>query len=193
METPEKDVIRRFYEIVNAGSPERFDEICSPDLKGHAGAGADLAELKNSVASFIAPFPDLTAQLRHLVQEGDLVSVWISYTATHQADFAGVPASGRAVKFAAWDLVRVRGREDRGDHPVLRPIHDLVPDRRATHRSAGMRGAWASTRCGPWPETRTAHNDLRRPHRQHRSRSAPASPTGPTPGPDPPPHRQGTR
>ena len=37
-----------------------------------------------------------------------MVSVWISYTATHQADFAGVPASGRKVKFAAWDLVRVR-------------------------------------------------------------------------------------
>ena len=28
--------------------------------------------------------------------------------ATHQADFAGVPASGRKVRFAAWDLVRVR-------------------------------------------------------------------------------------
>jgi steroid delta-isomerase-like uncharacterized protein len=108
METPEKDVIRRYYEIVNAGSPERLDEICSPDLKGHAGAGADLAELKNSVASFLVPFPDLTAQPRHLIQEGDQVSVWVSYTATHQADFAGVPASDRKVKFAAWDLVRVR-------------------------------------------------------------------------------------
>jgi steroid delta-isomerase-like uncharacterized protein len=108
MDTPEKNVIRRFYEIVSAGSPERLDEICSSDLKGHAGAGADLAELKNSVASFLVPFPDLTAQLRQLVQEGDLVSVWISYTATHQADFAGVPASGRKVKFAAWDLIRVQ-------------------------------------------------------------------------------------
>ena len=75
---------------------------------GHAGAGSDLAELKSSVASFLQPFPDLTAQVRHLVQEGDLVSVWITYTATHQADFAGVPASGRRVKFAAWDLTRVR-------------------------------------------------------------------------------------
>ena len=65
-------------------------------------------ETPEKAASFIAPFPDLTAHLRHLVQEGDLVSVWISYTATHQADFAGVPASGRTVTFAAWDLVRVR-------------------------------------------------------------------------------------
>ena len=56
----------------------------------------------------MAPFPDLTAELRYLVQEDDLVSAWICYTATHQADFAGVPASGRKVKFAAWDLFRVR-------------------------------------------------------------------------------------
>lgn len=108
METTEKEAVRRFYEFINAGSPERFDEVCSPDLIGHAGAGSNLADLKNSVASFIAPFPDLTAELQHLVQEGDLVSAWIAYTATHQADFAGVPASGRRVKFAAWDLVRVR-------------------------------------------------------------------------------------
>ena len=60
------------------------------------------------MASFRQPFPDLTAEVRHLVQEGDTVSVWISYTATHQADFAGVPASGRRVKFPAWDLTRVR-------------------------------------------------------------------------------------
>ncbi|MGN6577298.1 MAG: ester cyclase [Nocardioides sp.] len=107
METTEKAVVRQFYEIVNSGSPERLGEVCSPDLRGHAGAGADLADLKQSVASFLQPFPDLTAEIRHLVQEGDLVSTWVSYTATHRADFAGVPASGRRVKFAAWDLVRV--------------------------------------------------------------------------------------
>jgi steroid delta-isomerase-like uncharacterized protein len=108
METTEKQVVRRFYELVNAGSPERFDEICLPDLKGHAGAGADLVELKNSVASFQAPFPDLTAEVRTMVQEDDVVSVWITYTGTQQGEFAGVPASGRRVRFAAWDLVRVR-------------------------------------------------------------------------------------
>ncbi|MFC8797171.1 ester cyclase [Promicromonospora sp. NPDC057138] len=106
METAEKDVVRRFYEI--AGRPEDLDEVVAPDLKGHAGAGSDLAELKASLASFLVPFPDLTPELRYLVQEDDLVSVWLSYTATHQADFAGVPASGRRVKFAEWDLMRVR-------------------------------------------------------------------------------------
>jgi steroid delta-isomerase-like uncharacterized protein len=108
METTEKDVVRRFYAIVGSGRPQDLDEVCAADLEGHAGAGSDLQELKASVASFLAPFPDLTADVRHVVQEGDLVSVWLSYTATHEADFAGVPASGRRVKFAAWDLIRVR-------------------------------------------------------------------------------------
>ena len=108
METPEKNAVRRFYDIVNSGRAERLDEVCAADLKGHAGAGSNLAELKASIAGFRASFPDLSVEVRHLVQEDDLVSVWLLYTATHTADFAGVPASGRRVKFAAWDLTRVR-------------------------------------------------------------------------------------
>jgi steroid delta-isomerase-like uncharacterized protein len=108
METTEKGVVRRMYELINQGRVDDLDEICSPDLKGHAGAGADLQELKASLNGFREPFPDLTVDVRHLVQEDDVISAWLSYTATHQGDFAGVPASGRRVKFAAWDLVRVR-------------------------------------------------------------------------------------
>lgn len=108
METPEKRVVRRFYEIVGSGRPEDLDEVCAPDLQGHAGAGSDLAELKDSTASFLVAFPDMRPEIRNLVQEGDVVSVWLSYTATHRADFAGIPASGRRVKFAGWDLMRVR-------------------------------------------------------------------------------------
>ncbi len=108
METPEKNVVRRFYELVDQGRPEALDEVCAADLVGHGGAGSDLADLKTSIASFLAPFPDLTANVRHLIQEGDQVSVWLSYHATHQAEFAGVPASGRRVKFAGWDLMRVQ-------------------------------------------------------------------------------------
>jgi steroid delta-isomerase-like uncharacterized protein len=109
MESSEKSVVRRFYELVSEGRPEALGEVCSADLVGHAGAGSDLAELKASISSFQIPFPDMAANVRHLVQEGDLVSVWLTYTATHQAEFAGVPASGRSVKFAGWDLVRVQG------------------------------------------------------------------------------------
>lgn len=109
MSNDPKSVAERFYEIVNDWSPQKLDEICSPDLRGHAGAGADLAQLKQSIGSFVEAFPDLTADTRHLVCEGDLVSTWVSYEGTHQGEFAGVAGSGRSVKFAAWDLIRVEG------------------------------------------------------------------------------------
>jgi steroid delta-isomerase-like uncharacterized protein len=108
METMEKQVVRRFYEILNSGRLDDLDEVCAPDMVGHAGAGADLDELKKSVRSFTDPFPDLRTEVRHLVQEGDLVSVWLSWLGTHRDEFAGVPATGREIKIAGWDLIRVR-------------------------------------------------------------------------------------
>jgi steroid delta-isomerase-like uncharacterized protein len=107
MSNSPKSVVKRFYELINEGTPEKFDEVCAPDLKGHAGAGADLDQLKQSIGSFREAFPDLRADLRHAVAEGDLVSTWVSYEGTHQGQFAGVDGSGRPVKFVAWDLIRV--------------------------------------------------------------------------------------
>ena len=67
--------------------------------------------------------------MRHLVREDDTVSSLFSYEGTHKEEFAGVPGSGRSVKFAAWDLFRIEKRRDRSDYPVLRPIHHSQPDR----------------------------------------------------------------
>jgi len=100
-------VARKFYEVMDNWDPAALAEICSSSLKGHAGAGADLEQLKGSIGSFLVSFPDLRADVRHLVCEGDLVSTWVSYSGTHKDEFAGMPASGRPVKFAAWDLFRV--------------------------------------------------------------------------------------
>lgn len=102
-----KATARRFYEIMDEWSPDALDEVCSPDLRGHAGAGADLEQLKSSIGSFVESFSDLRAKVRHLVREGDLVSSWVTYEGTHKEEFAGVPGSGRPVKFAAWDLFRI--------------------------------------------------------------------------------------
>ena len=104
-----KAVVRKFYQMINDGSPDKFDDICSQDLRGHAGAGANLSQLKQSIGSFVEAFPDLRVNPRHLVCEGDLVSTWVSYEGTHHGEFAGVSGTGRPVKFAAWDLIKVEG------------------------------------------------------------------------------------
>lgn len=108
METKEKQVVRRFYEIINSGRLEELDTVCAPGMVGHAGAGADLDELKKSVLSFSEAYPDLRAEPREMVQEDDTVSVWLHWLGTHKGDFAGVPATGRQIRMAGWDLIRVR-------------------------------------------------------------------------------------
>ena len=107
MSTDPKSVANRYYEVMGDWAPEKLDEICSPDIRGHAGAGADLAGLKNSIASFVDSFPDLKAGIRSLVCEGDLVSTWVNYEGTHHGPFAGVPGSGRPIRIFGWDLFRV--------------------------------------------------------------------------------------
>ena len=107
MKDDPKAIVKRFYEIVNDWSPDKLDEVCSPNLMGHAGAGANLDAFKHSIGSFNEAFPDLSADLKHVVCEGDTVSTWVTYTGTHQGEFAGVVGSGRSVKFVAWDLIRV--------------------------------------------------------------------------------------
>ena len=102
-----KAVVSRFYEIVNEGAVEKLGELCAPDMVGHAGAGANLAALKMSIGSFLEAFPGLHADVRHAVAEDDLVSTWVSYEGTHGGEFAGISATGRHVKFVAWDLIRV--------------------------------------------------------------------------------------
>ena len=109
MSNDPKSVAGQFYDVFTDWAPERLDEICSPDLRGHAGAGADLAQLKQSIGSFREAFPDLVADLDHAVCEGDVVSTWVTYRGTHQGEFAGVPGGGRPVKFAGWDLMTVDG------------------------------------------------------------------------------------
>lgn len=104
-----KTVARRFYDILNDQDADRLTEVCAPDLVGHAGAGATLDELIANWQGFLSAFPDLrVTDIRHLVREDDTVSAWLTYRGTHDGDFAGVPASGRTVRFAAWDLMRVR-------------------------------------------------------------------------------------
>jgi predicted ester cyclase len=103
-----KTVAQRFYDILNEGALERLDEICAADIKGHAGAGADLIELKRAIGSLLEAFPGLQATPRHVLKDGDLVSTWVTYEGAHQGSYAGVAGTGRRVRFMAWDLFRVR-------------------------------------------------------------------------------------
>jgi steroid delta-isomerase-like uncharacterized protein len=108
MDSNPKAVAGGFYDALNPWTPEALDDLVTPDYRGHAGAGVDLPQLKQSVGSFVDAFPDLKVEVRNLICEGDMVSSWVMYTGTHHGPFAGVPGSGRDIKIAGWDLFRIK-------------------------------------------------------------------------------------
>ena len=108
MDQDPKGLAVRYYQVFGEYSPAALEEICAPELKGHMGAGANLEQLKGSISGFLESFPDLRAEVKHLVREDDVVSAWVAYSGTHQNTFAGVPGTGRPVSFPGWDLFRVR-------------------------------------------------------------------------------------
>jgi predicted ester cyclase len=93
-------------------SPRVGEELLADDFVDSAhGTGPGVSKqlaLDWWDATFRA-FPDLTAEVRHMVGEGDLVATYKTFAGTHHGEFMGIPATGRRVTFDAFDLLRLRG------------------------------------------------------------------------------------
>ena len=111
-----KDVVRRFIEeCVNTHRSELLPDYVDPGLRAHPstpGTAPDtegLDGLREAFLKFRTTFPDLHITPEDMVAEGDLVAVrWIA-TGTHSGDLAGIPATGRAVRWAGTDMYRLTG------------------------------------------------------------------------------------
>ena len=62
------------------------------------------------VSTFLAAFPDVHATITDIAEDGDFVEANISYTATHQGELMGVPATGRKVNVEVY----IRDRFENG-------------------------------------------------------------------------------
>ena len=96
METTAKGVVRRFYEIVGTADRRTSTRSAHPNSSATPAPGPTSSELKAAIGSFLAPFPDLTADVRYLVQEHDLISSWVSMTSSPPRPTSQVsrPAAG---------------------------------------------------------------------------------------------------
>jgi C-1 hydroxylase len=59
------------------------------------------------IQAFYSAFPDNVHNIHNAIAEGDFVAVMLTNNATHQEDFAGIPATGGTVSFAGMHLVKV--------------------------------------------------------------------------------------
>ncbi|WP_278923877.1 ester cyclase [Pseudophaeobacter profundi] len=106
-----KATVRAFYEAINE---QRFDDLaqyCHPDFvfyhqvdTPHPGvAGFRASEEKN-----FAAFDDWQMPIVELIAEGDQVASYMIFEGIHARDWAGIPASGRKLRFSLFMKLTLR-------------------------------------------------------------------------------------
>lgn len=99
---------QRFYDEVFTGKnlgalPEIFGAslvVHDLDIGGESPDGG--------LEPTLAAFPDVQSTIDLWVVEGDLVTAVVTNKGTHQAEFMGVPATGRPVTFHIIDVFRIK-------------------------------------------------------------------------------------
>jgi steroid delta-isomerase-like uncharacterized protein len=103
-----KDLLSRFLtEVWNNGDIEACDRYIAANYTIHHDPGdpwdkreLDLAGYKERVALSRSPFPDQRFTVQELVGEGRKVVVSWLWSATHQGDIPGFPATGRRIQMS---------------------------------------------------------------------------------------------
>ena len=108
-----KQLARRLGEAINARRWDLLDGLVAPDFVRHCEAtpGVDVKSLdafKEYLKYDATVFPDSVQTLKHMVAEGDLVALWLTYEGTQQAAMGPFPASGRRMQIECGVIVRVK-------------------------------------------------------------------------------------
>ena len=126
MTTPEqsKTLVRRLVAIVNSGDTEALDEVASGQIS---------EEARRWIGPFRDSFPDFRMELRDVIAEGDKVVGYFKCSGTHEAEWQGIPPTGR--RFENVDEIYIFRVED----GKLSAATAVVEDNLTRMRQLGIR------------------------------------------------------
>ncbi len=105
-----KAIVRRYLEAWGRGDTKTLEQMLHPEAITHVSATnveQSMTFEPYACATWFAGFPDTVLEIEKLVAEGDSVSAYWVITATHTAEFMGMPATGKQVKFGGLEINRV--------------------------------------------------------------------------------------
>ena len=112
--TEREGAYRQLIAAVGTGSEDVVDDLLSPDFVDHnpvPGQPPGPDGFKLWMRGARSAFPDLLGTVEDVVSDSHRVAGRVSYRGTHRGDFLGIPATGRAVEFEAFHIVRFRDRQ----------------------------------------------------------------------------------
>lgn len=94
-----KAIARKFLRMFELGDSSLADEIVAADYISHGSPNPNTGSegVKASVNTFKNAFPDAKVKIEFLVAEGDKVVSRHTWSATHQSEYMGLPATGKQV------------------------------------------------------------------------------------------------
>lgn len=102
--------VRRFYdEVLGQGKVELIDQFTTPNFVEHEefpGIPPTREGVKQFVQQWRSAFPDARAVIDLLVIEGNDAAIYSTWSGTHEAEFMGMPATGKRFSIAGADFVR---------------------------------------------------------------------------------------
>ena len=95
-------VLRANDELLNKGNLDFADEVFAMDYGDRGPEG-----IKEMVTGLRTAFPDLHVTVGEFVAEGERVAWLRTHSGTHQGEFMGVPATGKAVTWRTMVISRI--------------------------------------------------------------------------------------
>lgn len=110
MSDANKALAGRLYERLSAGDLSVVDEVISDDFvehEGFPGLEPNKSGVRKMFELFQTAFKDAKFEVDDMIAEGDKVFVRARMTGTHQAEFMGIPATGKAINVGIGDYFRI--------------------------------------------------------------------------------------
>jgi len=106
-----KALVLESIEALNAGDTERLLSVVAPEIVIHYAELPDPLHGRETWQQGFelmrSAFPDLKAQVDDLVAAEDKVAIRVSFRGTHDGEFQGMPATGRAIHYVSHEFYRV--------------------------------------------------------------------------------------
>ncbi len=112
--TANKDLVRRFTAVLNAGDFDALDGLLTEDFSRHSQATPDVEvrsreDFKKLQKKFAAISPDQHIEIEMLVAEADKVAALATYTGTQTGPMGSFPATGKKYTMTFLSIFRIEG------------------------------------------------------------------------------------
>lgn len=124
-----KATIKAAYDALNRRDFNTFATYCAPDYVEYSAGPMPIKGVQASIEAykqFFSAFPDLKFEIVYIAAEGDHYLVKINMTGTNTGALMGFPPTGKPIKVADVDIIKVNSEGKAVAHSSSNPNEPFV-------------------------------------------------------------------